>query len=107
MQLYMLESQGDPHMQMESPFSALSILPHRFQPLSTPQTQIFFSVQQYYHAFLGSSSLDNRFYFYSLFYFLAALGVRCFVWAFSSFGEQRLLSSCVAQLLIAVASLAV
>ena len=38
-------------------------------------------------------------------YFLAALGLRCCVWAFSSCGERGLLFVAVRGLLIAVASL--
>ena len=37
------------------------------------------------------------FYFFDLFLFLAALGLHCYAWAFSSFSKQRLLSSCSAQ----------
>ena len=37
------------------------------------------------------------FYFFNLFLFLAALGLHCYAWAFSSFSKQRLLSSCNAQ----------
>ena len=45
-------------------------------------------------------------YFYYLFLkFLAALGVCCCAWAFSSCGEQELLFVAVRGLLIAVASL--
>ena len=40
-----------------------------------------------------------------LFYFLAALGLRCCTWAFSSCGKQGLLFLEVRRLLIAVASL--
>ena len=39
------------------------------------------------------------------FFFLAALGLRCCVWAFSSCSEQGLLCVKVCRLLIAVASL--
>ena len=39
------------------------------------------------------------------FFFLAALGLRCCAWAFSSCGEQGLLFVAVCRLLIAVASL--
>ena len=89
MQLCMLESQGDPHTQMESPFSALSILPHRFQPLST---QIFFSMQQYYHAFLRVFLFGQQILLFLFFILLfGCTGVRCFVQAFSGFGEQGLL----------------
>ena len=43
-----------------------------------------------------------------LFYlFLAALGLRCYAWAFSSCGERGLLFVVVRGLLIAVASLVV
>ena len=47
-------------------------------------------------------------YFFNLYFiclFLAALGLRCCTWAFSSCGEQRLLLLAVHGLLIAVASL--
>ena len=40
-----------------------------------------------------------------LFIYLAALGLRCCMWAFSSCGEQGLLFTEVCRLLIAVASL--
>ena len=43
------------------------------------------------------------FYFFNL--FLAALGLCCCAWAFSSCGEQGLLIIAVRRLLIAVASL--
>ena len=43
--------------------------------------------------------------FVYLFLFLAALGLRCCTWAFSSYGEQGLLFVVVHRLLIAVASL--
>ena len=39
------------------------------------------------------------------FFFLAALGLRCCAWAFSSCGERGLLFAAVLGLLIAVASL--
>ena len=48
------------------------------------------------------------FYFYFLFIlFLAALGLLCCVWAFSSCGERGLLFAAVRGPLIVVASLAV
>ena len=51
----------------------------------------------------------SLFFFYKLIYlfvlFLAALGLRCYARAFSSCGEQGLLSVAVRGLLIAVASL--
>ena len=40
-----------------------------------------------------------------IYLFLAALGLRCFAWAFSSCGERGLLFVAVRGLLIAVASL--
>ena len=40
-----------------------------------------------------------------MYLFLAVLGLRCYVWAFSSCGEQGLLFVAVRGLLIAVASL--
>ena len=40
-----------------------------------------------------------------VFFFLAALGLRCYEWAFSSCGEQELFFVSVRGLLIAVASL--
>ena len=43
------------------------------------------------------------FFFFNL--FLAALGLRCYTWAFSSCGERGLLFFAVRGLLIAVASL--
>ena len=43
--------------------------------------------------------------FYLLFYFLAALGLRCCTWAFSSCGEWGLLFIAVHGLLIEAASL--
>ena len=43
--------------------------------------------------------------FIYLFLFLAALGLRCCTWAFSSCGERGLLFVAVHRLLIAVASL--
>ena len=43
--------------------------------------------------------------FIYLFLFLAALGLRCCVWAFSSYGERGLLFVAVHRLLTAVASL--
>ena len=45
------------------------------------------------------------FFFYKFIYFLAALGLRCCVRAFSSSGERGLLFVAVSGLLIAVASL--
>ena len=50
----------------------------------------------------------DNIYIYIYFYyylFLAALGLRCCVWAFSSCGKQGLLFVVVRGLLIAVASL--
>ena len=47
--------------------------------------------------------LKNKFIY--LFLFLAVLGLRCCVWAFSSCGEQGLLSVAVRGLLIVVSSL--
>ena len=47
------------------------------------------------------------FFFFNFIYllFLAVLGLHCFAWAFSSYGEQGLLFVAVQGLLIAVASL--
>ena len=45
--------------------------------------------------------------FYFIYLFLAALGLRCCAWAFSSCGEQGLPFVAVRGLLIAVASLVV
>ena len=58
-----------------------------------------------YHA-----ASKTRFFFFNLFYlfiylFLAALGLRCCAWAFSSCGERGLLFFVVGRLLIVVASL--
>ena len=47
------------------------------------------------------------FFFNLIYLFLAALGLRCCVWAFSTCGKQRLLFAVVCGLLIAVASLVV
>ena len=57
----------------------------------------------------NSSKLQSfQFFLIDLFIlFLAALGLRCCTWAFSSCGEQGLLFIVVCGLLIAVASLAV
>ena len=55
----------------------------------------------------GSSSFSfflNKF-IYFIYLFLAALGLRCCTWAFSSCGERGLLFVVVCGLLIAVASL--
>ena len=46
------------------------------------------------------------FFFFLIYLFLAALGLCCCVWAFSSCGERGLLFVAVCGLLIAVASLA-
>ena len=46
-------------------------------------------------------------YFKNIYLFLAALGLCCYVWAFSSCSKWRLLCSCGAELLIVVASLVV
>ena len=48
----------------------------------------------------------NKF-IYLIYLFLAALGLRCCTWAFSSYGERGLLFFAVRGLLIAVASLVV
>ena len=45
-------------------------------------------------------------FIYFIYLFLAALGLRCCAWAFSSCGEQGLLFVAVRGLLIAVATLA-
>ena len=47
------------------------------------------------------------FFFFKFMYFLAALGLRCCVRAFSSCGKQELLFVVVHRLLITVASLVV
>ena len=47
------------------------------------------------------------FYLYIYFFFVAALGLCCCVWTFSSCGEQGLLFVAVRRLLIVVASLVV
>ena len=44
-------------------------------------------------------------FFFLIYLFLAALGLRCCKWAFSSFGERGLLFVTVRRPLIAVASL--
>ena len=49
--------------------------------------------------------LPILFIYLFIYLFLAALGLRCCAWAFSSCGEQGLLSLAVCGLLIAVASL--
>ena len=50
----------------------------------------------------GKPSLNCRVIFF--FFFLAALGLRCCMWAFSSCGERGLLFLAVCGLLIAMAS---
>ena len=52
-----------------------------------------------------SAHLPFFFLIYFIYLFLAALGLRCWVWAFSSCGERGLLFFAVRGLLIAVASL--
>ena len=47
----------------------------------------------------------KKIYLFILFIYLAALGLHCCAWAFSSCGEQGLLFVVVRGLLIAVASL--
>ena len=57
------------------------------------------------HSYLGA---PNEYFFIINFFlslFLAALGLRCCAWAFSSCGEWGLLFIAVRRLLIAVASL--
>ena len=54
--------------------------------------------------FFHSSTILTFFFFYKLL-LLAALGLRCYAWAFSSCGERGLLFIAVRGLLIAVASL--
>ena len=49
--------------------------------------------------------LFNFLFFYKFIYFWLCLGLCCYTWAFSSYGEQRLLFIAVRELLIAVASL--
>ena len=55
--------------------------------------------------------MQNNFFFnkfiYFIYLFLAVLGLRCFVQAFSNCGERGLLFIAVRRLLIAVASLVV
>ena len=52
-------------------------------------------------------SSQSLFIFKFIYLFLAALGLRCCTWAFSSWGERGLLFVDVHGLLIAVASLVV
>ena len=56
---------------------------------------------------MRTGRLGSVFFFFNLFIylFLAALGLRCCAWAFSSCGERGLLFVVVHRLLIAVASL--
>ena len=52
-----------------------------------------------------SESFTVVFFFYKVIYFLAALGVRCYVRAFSSCGERGLLFVAVASLCFGVRAL--
>ena len=56
---------------------------------------------------VNSFNLSFFKFIYFIYLFLAALGLRCCSWAFSSCGEQGLLFVAVCGLLIAVASLVV
>ena len=60
-------------------------------------------------SYLRSSSVSFFFFkfIYFIYLFLAALGLRCCMWAFSSCGERGLLLVVVHWLLIVVASLVV
>ena len=49
--------------------------------------------------------METFFFFNFIYLFLAALGLRCCAWAFSSCGERGLLFVAVCGLLIAAASL--
>ena len=69
-------------------------------PYTDIQTHIHKHIPVYTHH--GNSMPGNGFFFF----FLAALGLCCCVWAFSSCGEQGLLYVAVHGLLVAVASLA-
>ena len=53
----------------------------------------------------GGFFFFNKFIYFILFLFLAALGLRCCMWAFSSCGERGLLFVAVRGLLNAVAFL--
>ena len=55
--------------------------------------------------FISIQVRSNPRNFFFFFFFLAALGLHCCAWAFSSCGEQGLLFVVVCWLLIAVASL--
>ena len=57
--------------------------------------------------FITKSDQKESLFFLILIYFLAAFGLHCCAWAFSSCGEQGLLFVAVHRLLIAVASLVV
>ena len=63
------------------------------------------------HALMINCSLSSILFYFILFFykfiylFLAALGLRCCTWAFSSYGEWGLLFVAVCGLLIVVASL--
>ena len=54
---------------------------------------------------VAANGIISFFLFIYVFNFLAALGLRCCAWAFSSYGEQGLLFTAVCGLLIVVASL--
>ena len=64
----------------------------------------------YLFIYFGCTGSVGFFFFYKfiyLFLFLAALGLRCCAWAFSSCGKQGLLFIVACGLLIVVASLVV
>ena len=54
---------------------------------------------------MSGENFNSFLFLLFLFCFLAALGLRCCAWAFSSCGERELLFVAVRRLLIAVASL--
>ena len=55
--------------------------------------------------FAHMKNQNLSFFFFLMYLFLAALGLRCCTWAFSGCGERGLLCVAVRGLLIAVASL--
>ena len=89
-----LASRADLPSSSAAPLWLLSLL-HASQPLERTK---------------GKEELTHFFYFFKIYLFiylfLAALGLRCCVRAFSSCGEQGLLFIAVRRLLIVVASLA-
>ena len=83
---------------------SLSHLKNTEIPYSCPLIQAFRNPEM----FLKRCKIPKIFFFINLFFiylFFAALGLRCYAWAFSSCGEQGLLFVAVHGLLIAVASL--